>query len=186
MSCEARRTLPVLGEKVSNPSTSALEDYRVPEFSLTNQLGRPASSATLGPRVQVVDFFFTYCSSICPQMTSHLKLVQEAFAEQDKVRILSFSIDSENDTPARLREYGEGFGIDPTRWWLLTGDEDAILALSKDYKVRAFNETLGEQRNLIHDGTFVLVDEQRRIRGYYSGLDRDDVRRLIADIRTLL
>lgn len=186
LGCNGNRSLPILGEKVRNPHSGKLEDYRVPDFSLTDQQNHSVSSESLGATVQVVDFFFTSCASICPRMTANMKLVQEAFVSAPALRLLSFTIDPENDTVERLREYGEEHGIDPRRWSLLTGDEDVILELSKGFKVRAFEEMHGEERNLIHDGTFVLVDPQRRIRGYYDGRDHADVLRLIDDIRILL
>ena len=115
-------------------------------------------------------------------MTTHMKVVQQRFADEERVAILSHSIDPENDSPEVLSTYAEAHGIDGRRWKLLTGESETVFALAKGYKVRAFDDSFGGERELIHDGTFVLLDERRRIRGYYDGLDIEDVGRLIDDI----
>lgn len=185
-SCQQEAKLPILGEKVIDEATGELKDYQTPLFSLTNQSDQIISSQDLSGKIQVVDFFFTSCPSICPAMTKHLKLVQEAFEGEERVHIISYSIDPQKDTPQKLNRYAQTYQINPQQWTLLTGEQDEILELSKDYKVRAFEEEFAGERNLIHDGTFVLVDTQRRIRGYYNGLEKEDTERLIKDIRKLL
>ncbi len=184
--CAKEKKLPILGETSVNPETGALVYYKAPEFSLTNQLNQLTNNKTFADKILVVDFFFTSCPSICPQMTKHLKLVEEAYQYENKVAIVSFSIDAENDTPDKLQEYAKAYEINNEKWTFLTGDSDAIFELSKDYKVRAFEDNNWQGRNLLHDGTFVLVDGKRRIRGYYNGLDQKDIQRLIVDIKKLL
>lgn len=187
ISCEQEKQLPILGEKVIDEVTGETRDYQAPVFKLTNQLNQTTSNQEFAQKIQVVDFFFTSCGSICPIMTQNLTLVQEAFKDEERVHILSYSIDPELDTPKQLKQYAQNYQINPQQWSLLTGKQETILELAKDYKVRAFkDDMIQEERNLLHDGTFVLVDAQRRIRGYYNGLEVEDVNKLIDDIRTLL
>lgn len=167
---------PILGESSVAP---------LQHTSLTNQKGVKYTEGGSG-RIQVVDFFFTGCPSICPKMTSHLARVQEHFRGNDNVEILSYSIDGSTDSPEVLESYADAHGINEDQWQLLTGDPDAIFEISKLYKVMAFDDSMGEQRNLMHDGTFVLVDHKKRIRGYYNGLDFLDTQRLISDMEKLL
>ena len=184
--CREEKKLPVLGEKSIDTGTGQYSDYKTPDFNLTNQFNEKVSSKDFKGKIQIVDFFFTSCPSICPRMTNHLKSVEEAFLEEDMVEIISISIDPKHDTPERLLAYSKRHDIKTDRWSLLTGRRDSIFELAKDYKVRAFDDSLREEVNLIHDGTFVLVDGEHRIRGYYNGLDQDDVLRLIDDIKILL
>ncbi len=186
MSCSNKRELPILGESVLNPETGEIIQYRAPKFALTDQFNDTFTDISVKDNIKVVDFFFTSCPTICPQMTNHLKLVQEAFESNSKVSILSFSIDPQNDTPERLAAYSENYQINNEKWKLLTGEQSTILDLAKDYKVRAFDDSVAENINLIHDGTFVLIDDQDRIRGYYNGLDKADTNRLIEDIKLLI
>ncbi|NRB46984.1 MAG: SCO family protein [Saprospiraceae bacterium] len=186
---EAESPLPILGEKIQDPATGKWDYYRAPTFEMVNQLNQATSSEQFEGKVQVVDFFFTSCPTICPKMTNHLKVVQEAFAEEEGLNILSFSIDTRNDTPDRLLRYAERYEVDHDRWSLLTGGGEDIFELAKDYKVRAFDDSYENEQtgaNLIHDGTFVLLDGERHIRGYYNGLELSDTQRLISDIKKLL
>ena len=185
-SCEQQKTLPILGEKTIDAYTDQYNYYQVPDFKLTNQFNKKVSSKDFQGKVQVVDFFFTSCPTICPQMTRHLKAVEQTFLEDDRVAIISISIDPKNDTPDRLLQYSDNYDINTGRWNLLTGCNENIFEVAKNYKVRAFDDSSPTERNLLHDGTFVLVDGQRRIRGYYNGLDTKDTQRLISDIKILL
>jgi protein SCO1/2 len=186
VSCGQRVELPILGETSVDPYTGDLVHYKAPDFQMKNQLNSVSHRDAYNGKVHVVDFFFTSCPTICPQMTNHLKRVEEAYAKEDRVSILSYSIDPVTDTPERLKAYAEEYDIDDSKWALLTGGKEEVLELAKGYKVRAFDDSLGEERNLIHDGTFVLIDGRHRIRGYYNGLDEKDTQRLITDIARLL
>ena len=178
--------LPILGETYLNKD-GELVNYTAPTFMLTNQLSEKVGSDLFADKITVVDFFFTSCPTICPQMTSHLKLVEEAFKNQDNVAIISVSIDGKYDTPDRLKHYAEHYNIDHDKWTFLTGDSDVVFELAKDYKVRAFDDSdESGNSNFLHDGTFVLVDGRSRVRGYYNGLDYTDTKRLIRDINILI
>ncbi|TRX60559.1 SCO family protein [Fulvivirga sp. M361] len=179
-------TLPILGEMTIDSVSGNIKYYQAPEFTYIDQRNRPITHEDFEGKVQVVDFFFTSCPTICPKMTRHLKTVQDYFINDPRVAIISFSIDPKHDTPERLKSYAENHGVNDMQWSLLTGNGPDVFALSKDYKVMAFDDRLGNEPNLIHDGTFVLVDDERKIRGYYNGLDKEDITRLIKDIEKLL
>lgn len=185
-SCTKDNRLPILGESAIDPSTGKTTYYQTPEFLFRSQSDRAVTHLDFKNKIQVVDFFFTMCPTICPKMAKHLKLVEKAFQNIDEVAIVSFSIDTKNDTPARLQQYSKSYKINNDRWTFLTGESKAVFELAKDYKVVAFDDGTVKQRNIIHDGTFVLVDAKRRIRGYYDGLSVKDTERLILDIATLL
>ena len=106
--------------------------------------------------------------------------VQSAVAELPDVRLISFSVDPQRDTPAALAEYARRFRAEPGRWFFLTGDQKTLDALDR----RAF--MLGNvDGSLEHSTRFVLVDRQGRIRGYYGTSEDDPTMHLIADIRRL-
>ncbi len=161
--------------------------YRPPQFELIDQHNNTFSSEQLVGKVHVVDFFFTSCPTICPKMTTHLKIVQENFVGNGKVVLISFSIDPIYDRPARLKAYAKTHGIGYDQWKLLNDDNrHKVLDLATEYKVRAFEEAGGGERELLHDGTFVLLDDRGRVRGYYDGLSPETPAQLIEDIQTLL
>ncbi len=162
--------------------------HQVKDFTLTNQLGEKVKPADVRNRILVVDFFFTSCPSICPTLTAHMKMVQEAFgnAKNDSViQILSFSVDPERDTVQTLKKYADKHNIDPKNWWLLTGSKKEIYDLARnEFFVNAVQGNGGPD-DFIHTEKFVIIDKDRHIRGYYNGLDTNEVRRMVNDIAVL-
>ena len=151
----------------------------LPPFQLVNQDGRVFGSADLRGQVWVGDFVFTSCRSICPGLTRAMRSLQQRYqAAGVPVRLVSFSVDPENDTPAVLKAYAARHGADLSSWTFLTGPEPAMRSLI----VLGFKTHLGRREvsseNLVdiaHAPYFVLVDGNGGIRGYYrpdeSGLD---------------
>ncbi|MEQ8580346.1 MAG: SCO family protein [Marinoscillum sp.] len=160
--------------------------HQIPSFSLINQSGDTLTEKEVEGKIFVTDFFFTSCPGICPQMTSNMLLVQEAFLEDNDVLILSHSVTPEYDSASVLMEYAALKGVVSGKWHLLTGDREAIYDLGRyQYFVE---EDLGLEKapdDFIHTENFVLVDNERRIRGIYNGLNKASVNQLIADIKTL-
>ena len=169
-----------------NPEEVSDNFHRVSSFSLTNQDGKIVTEKVLDGHVTVVDFFFTACPGICPKMTSNMKLVQDAFLKNEQVVILSHSVTPAYDSVPILKEYAEGKGILKPEWHLLTGERSIIYDLGRNQYF--IEEDLGLEKDpddFIHTENFVLIDQKRRIRGIYNGLNKSDVKQLIADIKTL-
>jgi protein SCO1/2 len=175
--------LPVLGkEEIVDGKTVP---HRVAEFELQNQEGLMKKSTDWNDKIMVVDFFFTHCPSICPAMTANLKKVQEAFKKNNTVQIVSFSVDPERDSSAQLKKYALKFGIDENRWQLLTGNKKNIYKLARNSFMIVATDGDGGDADFIHSQNLVLVDKQRRIRGYYDGTDEKEIKDLIHDIKKL-
>ncbi|RYY85627.1 MAG: SCO family protein [Chitinophagaceae bacterium] len=164
--------------------------HRLPDFSLTNQLGKQVSWKDLESKVVVVDFFFTHCPTICPQMTENMKRLQNGLSSGQRVgdqqarfvHLLSLSVDPDRDSVAALKKWADRFGIDPDKWWLLTGNKDSIYDLSINHLKVLSVDGKGEDTSFIHSDRMILIDKNRNIRGYYHGLDTADVGRLSRDI----
>ena len=152
----------------------------VPDFTLTSQSGEPFDGKSLDGKIWVADFIYTHCPGPCPRMSSQMRRVQSAVTEIRDVRLVSFSVDPERDTPAVLAEYAQRYQAQSGRWFFLTGDRKTIDALDR----RAF--MLGNvDGTLQHSTRFVLIDRHGSIRGYYGTSDDDPTARLIVDIRRL-
>lgn len=161
--------------------------HRIQAFDLINQAGEAITEKHLNNRVTVVDFFFTSCPGICPKMTSNMMMVQEAFLETEDVMIISHSVTPEYDSVPILKEYADLKGIQKEKWHLLTGERSVIYDLGRNQYF--IEEDLGLEKDpedFIHTENFVLIDQNRRIRGIYNGLNKTSVRQLIADVKTLL
>jgi protein SCO1 len=167
--------LPVLGAK----------GHTISAFNLINQDGQPVTAGTWSDKIVVADFFFTHCPVVCPAMTAQLKRVQDAYKESDDVLINSFTVDPERDSAAQLKWYSNRFGIDNNNWQMLTGDKKEIYKLARNSFLIVATDGDGGPGDFIHSEKLVLIDKQRRIRGYYQGRDKKSVDQLIIDIKKL-
>jgi protein SCO1 len=165
--CSRQPDLPTLGQ--------------VSHFTLTDQTGSAFDSgAQLDHKVWVADFMFTTCPGPCPRMSSQMHQVQMAL-EKDGIRLVSFTVDPEHDTPAALAAYAKTYKASPGVWSFLTGTQADLNHLSKDvFKLGVVDGSLE------HSTRFVLVDRAGQIRGYYLTSEADAIPHVIADARALL
>lgn len=161
-------------------------EHHISDFDLTDQFGGHFTMADVGHRIIVADFFFTTCATICPKMTNQMERVQEAYKDEDRLLLLSHSVTPEMDSVPVLAAYAASHRADPDRWRFLTGDRRQIYALARKSYFAAMDEGDGGPDDFVHTENFVLVDPQRRIRGFYDGTSTADVDRLIGDIAKLL
>ncbi|HYW48732.1 MAG TPA: SCO family protein [Bryobacteraceae bacterium] len=152
----------------------------VPGFHLIDQAGQEFDGRSLDGHVWVADFVYTTCDGPCPMMSSQMHLVQTSTAETPDVKLVSFTVDPAHDTPAVLAEYAKHFRYDPARWSFLTGDQAGL----NDLGLNGFKLN-GVDGTLTHSTRFVLVDRQRRIRGYYISSDDGFLLKLVHDVRQL-
>ena len=172
------------GEVVRNAEGDTLFN-QVPTFALTSQQGQTISQNELDGNIYVADFFFATCPDICKEMSSQMVRVQEAFQDEEQVKLVSFTVNPEHDTPEVLREYGERYNADPAKWYFLTGERDKIYDLAQKGFYLPVMKVEGQQ-DFIHSEKFMLVDKDRYVRGIYDGTDKEDVDRLILEIKVLL
>lgn len=152
----------------------------VPAFTLTAHTGGEfRSEATLNGTVWVADFIFTTCHGPCPRMTSRMRRLQQDLAGVPNVKLVSFTVDPETDTPEVLAEYARQYGAEDG-WYFLTGSEETLHELNRHVFM------LGDvQGNLDHSTRFVLIDAQGYIRGYYLSSEPEAMQQLEADVRAL-
>jgi protein SCO1/2 len=155
----------------------------IPEFKFVNQYGDSISNKNLNGNIYVADFFFTTCPSICPIMHRNMLKVYNEFKNVSDFKIISHTIDPKHDSVPVLKKYADKLGIKGSSWWLLQGKKEETYELSKSYLVQTPQE--GGKELFIHDGFFVLIDKQKRIRGMYNGTDEKEVNQMIADIKIL-
>lgn len=166
-------------------STGLPEHSAVPDFALTERSNLEVTSKDLEGQVWIADFIFTRCTGICPAMSSNMAKLQSRLPKE--VRLVSFSVDPDYDTPAVLSEYANRYGADSERWLFLTGSAEAMQQLSVGGFKLALDPTGGtEAEPITHSSRFVLVDRQGHIRGYYGTEDPQALDRLIDDVQKLL
>lgn len=152
----------------------------VPSFQLISQSGQPFDKRSLDGYIWVADFFFTTCTGPCPRMSAQMRQVQTATAGLPGVRLVSFSVDPEHDTPPVLAAYAKRFRAQAGRWFFLTGDVAELDDLGRNtFHLNGVNGSKD------HSTRFVLVDRHSRIRGYYLSAGEDFLKRLLRDLRQL-
>ncbi len=165
----------------------------VPAFALTHHDGTTVTREDLAGEPWIADFIFTRCAAICPRMTAQMVHVAEALGVDSPVRIASFSVDPEHDTPEVLADYAEkhGAGKHGAGWYFLTGEMETIHALCREGFLLGVETSppadvaIGDDP-IIHSNRFVLVDREHRIRGYYDPFDNAEIDRLLGDVKTVL
>lgn len=164
--------------------------HRIQEFSFTDQSGKSYGSKDLENKIYVAEYFFTTCGTICPVMNAEMQRVQAAFKGNNQFKILSFTVDPETDSVAQMKNYADAHGADPVQWHFLTGEKKDLYRLARrSFFVLKPAEAQNQGdvgSDFIHTNYFVLVDTQKRIRGYYDGTNPKEVDTLIKDIQKLL
>lgn len=158
--------------------------HRIADFLLINQEGDTVTQNTFKDRIYVADFFFTTCATICPIMTKHMGQIQDKIKDDPSVLLLSHSVTPEIDTVAQLKRYADKKGVIRGKWHLVTGDKKQIYDLARKSYLVAKDQTYSPY-DLVHTENFVLIDPQRRIRGFYDGTDPEAIETLMRDIAIL-
>jgi len=159
----------------------------LPDFLLTDDRGEAFGSANLRGKVWIADFIFTRCASTCPMQTAEKAKMQSQFNDVEDLRLVTFTVDPENDTPEVLSEYGAKHGAMPGRWKFLTGKRGDLWNLSANgFKFDVAEDTKNSKMPILHSSNFSLVDRKGRLRGVYDGLSEKGREILSSDLRKLL
>ncbi|WP_417265035.1 SCO family protein [Brumimicrobium sp.] len=164
--------------------------HRIGKFEFLNQNGEKITHEDVQGKIFVAEYFFTTCLTICPVMTEEMKRVQERFKGNQDVKILSFTVDPEQDDVAVMKAYAENHNAVAGQWHFLTGPKEDLYSLARNsfFVLKpAEAKNLGDAgSDFIHTNNFVLVDREMRIRGYYDGTSTEDINILMDDIDLLL
>lgn len=197
----SKSLLPVLNADVQN-------------FSFVNQDGKSITENTVDGKVYVTEYFFTTCKGICPKMNANMRRVYDKFKDEPNFLIVSHTCMPETDSVPLLKAYEAkmingrlaksedgSFNIDydsvkdykaqydNTSWNFVTGDKAALYKMARqsyliDNNKPDSNQAVADQ--FIHTQFFALVDNQRRVRGIYDGLNEEEMQKLFKDIKGLL
>lgn len=159
--------------------------HTIADFSFTNQNGKTITQKDYEGKIYVADFFFTTCQTICPVMTTNMVEVQKAIINNPKVMLLSHSVLPDIDSVPVLKKYAVEKGVDDSKWNLVTGDKKDIYGIARKSYLAVKTGKPEELYDMVHTENFILVDAERRVRGFYDGTKKEDIKRLIEDINWL-
>jgi protein SCO1/2 len=186
-----KKTLPIYNPADVNPELVdstvqfVAKAHKIADFSFTNQNGKTITQKDYEGKIYVADFFFTTCQSICPIMTTNMVDVQKAIINNPKVMLLSHTVTPDIDSVPVLKKYAILKGVIDTKWNLVTGDKKDIYSMARKSYLAVKLGKPDELYDMVHTENFVLVDAQRRVRGFYDGTKKEEIKRLIEDINWL-
>lgn len=195
----SRSLLPVINDNVEN-------------FSFVDQDGKTITGNQVDGKVYVAEYFFTTCKGICPMMNANMRRVFDRYKDEPNFLILSHTCMPETDSVPLLKAYEAkmingklsqnqdgSYRLDydssvsskvvNPNWHFVTGDKAKLYAMARQsYKIDNnkpdSTQTMADQ--FIHTQFFALVDNQRRVRGIYDGLNEEEMQKLLKDIKGLL
>lgn len=181
----------IFGLLLSGCTKRKAEDVPVfnalPEFTLVDQNEEAFTRDTMKGDIWVSAFVFTHCRSTCPRLTAHMKGLQARLSDVPSANFVSVSVDPRNDTPEVIKAYMTKNELDERNWRFVTGEEDAI----RHVVVEGFRVPMGDETSvaeggddIMHSNSFVLVDPQARVRGYYRA-NNDGIADLERDLRAI-
>ena len=159
--------------------------HKIAPFSFTNQNGKKVTEQDYNNKIYVADFFFTTCPTICPKMTENMGQLQNEFLEDSQIKFISFSVTPQIDSVQQLKKYAIEKGVNDSKWNLVTGNKKEIYSLARKSYLAVKDDGDGGQFDMIHTENFILVDPEKRIRGFYDGTDIEAMNTLITDISIL-
>lgn len=159
--------------------------HKVRSFSLVNQYGETVSYDTFSGKIYVADFFFVSCPGICIPMAKNMKIVQDHFLEDDRVKMLSHTVNPEEDSVSVLKTYAAKKGAIKGKWHVVTGAKRDIYRLARKTYFAVKSKGDGGSDDFIHTENFILVDPNGHLRGFYDGTQTEEINRLLEDIEVL-
>jgi len=159
--------------------------HTIGDFSLTNQNGETITQENYKNKIYIADFFFTTCPTICPIMTKNMADLQQAIGDDNDILLLSHSVTPEIDSVEQLKKYAIEKGVNDLKWNLVTGDKKQIYDLARKSYLAVKTDGDGGPFDMIHTENFILVDKEKRIRGFYDGTKKEDMDKILADIEIL-
>ena len=186
-----REVLPIfqpaqVNEELVDSTIQHVRKYHtIADFSLINQNGKTVTQETYKNKIYIADFFFTTCQTICPIMTDHMVILQNQLKLDPEVMLLSHTVTPKIDSVAQLKKYAIEKGVLDAKWNLVTGDKKEIYQLARKSYLAVKSNGDGGEYDMIHTENFILVDQKKRIRGYYDGTNIEDIELLLRDIELL-
>ncbi|MGX1928327.1 SCO family protein [Flagellimonas sp. 2504JD4-2] len=159
--------------------------HTIADFDLVNQNGEKITQENYQDKIYVADFFFTTCPTICPIMTKNMAQIQNSILEDQDVLLLSHSVTPVIDSVPQLKKYALEKGVNDSKWNLVTGDKKQIYELARKSYLAVKNDGDGGPYDMIHTENFILVDKERRIRGFYDGTNKEEITKLLSDLEIL-
>jgi protein SCO1/2 len=119
------RRLAMLKKLNGAPSSAVAIGGLMPDFTLTDQVRRPARLSEFRGKVVAVTFIYTHCAlpQFCFRMANNFGVLAKRFSDRlgRELVLLTITFDPARDQPEQLAEYASQWKADPAVWRFLTG-----------------------------------------------------------------
>ncbi|WP_158825213.1 SCO family protein [Mucilaginibacter lacusdianchii] len=155
--------------------------HKLDDFKLVNQEGKPITLKDFEYKIFIVNFFYSHCPSVCDVMNKNMQRLADAYGKNRMVKFVSITVDPERDTPETLKAYAQQYKARPNKWMFLSGDTTSIYSIAR--KGFLVNAVKVSDNDFVYDNRLILIDQEKRIRGYYDGTKEADITRLNDEIK---
>jgi len=159
--------------------------HKIPDFLFFNQDGQTITNKSFTDQIYIADFFFIHCPAICPKVRQQMLRIYERYNDDDRVKLISHTLDPERDTIKALHNYAKKIEVSSAKWHFLTGEKNDIYDIADQYFVPAFEDP-DAPGGFDHSGKLILVDQNRHVRGFAEGTDPESVSQFFNTIDQLL
>lgn len=179
--------IPVFYQDNKNDFPSECESlelpHQIPAFSVVDQDSSLLTDDYLRGNFTIVSFYWLSGPKM-DHLYNHMVRIGNMFDSEKRVRILWFTLDPERDTIERLSAYVKDSGVSSDKYSFLGGNKTDLKQLAQC----GFLIEISKYQMVPSDyiPTFILVDPEKRIRGYYQTLDREEIDRLILETKILI
>ena len=186
------RPLPIYGPKHLAKTSHKFHGKIIPDtifhtiadFDLIDQDGKPVSFKSFKKKILVVNFFYTNCPTLCHTVNANVDSLSENYGKNKMVYFASVTVDPQRDKGELLKAYANKNTPLSHKRLFLTGDTTTVYNLAR--KGLLVDALQTGENDFIYSNKLILVDSERRIRGYYSGDLRADAARLNDEIKVLI
>ena len=178
----------ITGDKEGGEQKGArLESYgTVPtDVTFTTQAGTTMRLGDLRGAPWVASFIFTRCQGICPVMTQSLGVLQSDLDPESQVKLVSFTVDPDYDTPEQLTKYAREYEADTQRWIFLRAGDSVVQNLAQNAFHVAIAEGTDPNEPIVHSSKFFVVDAKGEVRGIFDGRNREGREELLDLLQVL-
>ncbi len=158
------------------------EQHFVDRFLFATDDGHNIGAAFLEGKITIVNFFYTKCGIPCDDENEELSRVYNFYKDYPSFQILSISLNPAVDSLAVIREYATSQKREEPRWYFARGDmSETVDFVNCGLAIKLAKDKYG----MPFTSQIVLLDEQKRIRGYYDATNRSDIDRLVTEVSIL-
>ena len=160
--------------------------HRIPDFRLYDQDNKLTTQENFKGNILLVNFFFTKCPVLCNEINRNIDSLAGNFKKNTMIKFISITVDPATDDVTILKKYANSLKANEKQWKFLTGDTSVIYPLSRNGFLVTAASGGNQPENYIYSEKLMLIDQNKRIRGYYNGTSLNEMTKLNDEIKVLI